>query len=99
MQKHWILEQFYALADQNNWHDHHTPKNLACAISVESAELLELFQWQAEESAQSLTEQQKLAVGDELSDVLMYCLVLADKLDIDIEDAIKRKIHLNQAKA
>lgn len=91
-----ILKAFYAIADQNDWHHHHTPKNLAAALSVEAAELLEHFMWQRD--SVELTEEVKQAVGDEAVDVLMYLLVLCDKLDLNIDELIKRKLAMNAKK-
>ncbi|ABD81118.1 nucleotide pyrophosphohydrolase [Saccharophagus degradans] len=88
-----ILEAFYAIADKEGWHGHHTPKNLAAAISVESAELLEQFMWL--EDGNELTETQKQAVGQEIADVAMYLVVLCDKLGLSIDEVIANKLALN----
>jgi dCTP diphosphatase len=69
-----------------DWQKHQTPKNLAISIAIEAAELMEHFQW-GEYSAKDKQE-----ITDELADVLIYCLELSDKLDIDITTAINKKL-------
>lgn len=68
------------------------------ALSVEVSELLENFQWLTEEQSHTLDEQQRAAVIDEIADVQMYLARLADKLDINIGEAIEQKIVKNEAK-
>jgi dCTP diphosphatase len=78
--------------------------NLSCkrevsmALSVEASELVENFQWLTEEQSYVLDEKQRAAVIDEIADVQMYLARLADKLDINIGDAIEQKIIKNEAK-
>jgi len=68
------------------------------ALSVEVSELLENFQWLTEEQSYTLDQQQRAAVADEIADVQMYLARLADKLDINIGEAIEQKINKNEAK-
>lgn len=89
------LRQF---AEERDWGQFHSPKNLACALSVEASELLEHFQWLTEEQSRSLPDDRKEAVGEELADVLLYLLNLADKLGIDLAQAAWRKIDINRKK-
>ena len=81
------LRKFVA---ERNWQQFHTAENLAKSISIESAELLELFQW----SEPSHIEE----VKDELADVLTYCILLADKYDLDVEKIILEKLEKTKAK-
>ena len=85
-------------ARERDWEQFHTPKNLATALSVEAAELLEHFQWLTDEQSRTLDEAKRTAVGEELADVLLYLLQLADKLDIDLLQAAERKLRLNAEK-
>ena len=85
-------------ARERDWEQFHTPKNLATALSVEAAELLEHFQWLTDEQSRTLDEAKRTAVGEELADVLLYLLQLADKLDIDPLQAAERKLRLNADK-
>ena len=89
------LRQF---AKDRDWDQFHSPKNLSMALSVEVSELLENFQWLTEEQSHTLDEQQRAAVADEIADVQMYLARLADKLDINIGEAIEQKIVKNEAK-
>ena len=85
-------------ARERDWEQFHTPKNLATALSVEAAELLEHFQWLTDEQSRTLDDAKRTAVGEELADVLLYLLQLADKLDIDLLQAAERKLRLNAEK-
>lgn len=78
-------------ADERDWDQFHSPKNLAIALSVEAAELLEHFQWSDEAAAPE-------KVREELADVLLYLIRLADKLDVDLAAAARDKIALNAKK-
>jgi dCTP diphosphatase len=85
-------------AAERDWDQFHSPKNLASALSVEAAELLECFQWLTEEQSRNLTPEQRLAVREELADVLNYLVRLADKLDVNLLDAAREKIAKNALK-
>ena len=85
-------------ARERDWEQFHSPKNLATALSVEAAELLEHFQWLTDEQSRTLDDAKRTAVGEELADVLLYLLQLADKLDIDPLQAAERKLRLNADK-
>lgn len=87
--------QFAAARD---WDQFHSPKNLAAALSVEAAELLEIFQWLTEEQSASLTPKQLSAVKDELADVFLYLLRIADRLEIDLVSATDAKLARNAEK-
>ena len=86
------LRQF---AQERGWGPFHTPKNLAAALSVEAAELLEHFQWLTGEQSRQLDDEQRQAVGHEIADVLLYLLQLSDKLGIDPLEAARRKMAIN----
>ena len=83
---------------ERDWDRYHAPKNLAMALSVEAAELLEHFQWISEEDSKRLPAEQLAKVRDELADVLIYLVRLADKLDVDLLAAARDKLVLNAAK-
>ncbi len=89
------LRRFAAARD---WEQFHTPKNLAMALAVEAAELLEQFQWLTPVQSARLDVRQKRAVADEIADVLLYLTRLADVLDIDVVAAARRKIRVNARK-
>jgi len=85
---------------EREWEQFHSPKNLAMALSVEAAELLEHFLWiEGEASRQVVSDPAELGeVGDELADVMVCVLCLANALGIDISDAVEKKMAKNAAK-
>lgn len=93
-----IKEMFKQFAEARDWDQFHSPKNLSMALSVEVSELLECFQWLTEEQSYALDDSKRAAVADEIADVQMYLVRLADKLNIDIYAAVEKKIEQNEAK-
>ena len=89
------LRQFAA---ERDWDQFHSPKNLASALAVEAAELLERFQWLTEDQSRNLPPAELTRVRQEMADVLNYLVRLADKLDVDLLDAARDKIVLNAQK-
>lgn len=89
------LRQF---AEERDWEQFHSPKNLTMALSVEVAELVEHFQWLSQEQSLQLRPAQKEAVREELADVLIYLVRLADRLDIDLLEAAGDKLLTNAEK-
>lgn len=87
------LRQFAA---ERDWEQFHAPKNLAMALAVEAAELMEPFQWRSVADSETLDESTQEAVALELADVLLYTVRLADRLGIDLNAAAWRKIALNE---
>lgn len=85
-------------ARARDWQQFHSPKNLACALSVEASELLEHFQWMPEEQSRTLTEEKKAAVAFEMADVFCYLLHMANQLDIDLAAVTTQKITLNETR-
>ena len=91
------LRSFAAARD---WDQFHTPKNLATSISVEAAELLELFQWSRGQKSwdEVMDPSIRPRVENELADILLYVIRFADKAGIDLETIAERKIALNAEK-
>lgn len=85
-------------AAERDWDQFHSPKNLAIALSVEASELLEHFQWLTEAQSGSLAPGKREEVRDEMADVLLYLVRLADKLGVDLVDAAEKKIAKNAQK-
>ncbi|HSW62225.1 MAG TPA: nucleotide pyrophosphohydrolase [Dissulfurispiraceae bacterium] len=87
-------------AAERDWDQFHTPKNLSMALAKESSELLEIFQWLSDKQSAAIREQKKemLRVSEEMADVFIYLMRLADKLDVDIETAVAQKMEMNRAK-
>ena len=92
-----IQARLAEFAKERDWEQFHSPKNLSMALAGEVGELLEIFQWLTEEQSRksSLTEDQLAAATEELADILIYALRLADRLDVNLEDAISKKINKN----
>lgn len=85
-------------SNDRNWDKHHNPKNLAMALNVEAAELLEIFQWLNLQESENLTIDKKEHAKQEIADIAIYLIRLCIKLDIDLEKAILEKIILNEKK-
>ena len=83
-------------AHQRDWDRFHSPKNLTMALSVEASELMEHFQWLSEEESSQLPAEKRSAVEDEMADVLIYLVRLADQLDLDLLDAAEKKLERNR---
>jgi dCTP diphosphatase len=83
-------------ARARDWEQFHSPKNLAMALAVEVAEIAEHFQWLTEDGSDKLSEQKRLAVKDEIGDVLIYVVRLADRLGIDPLQAAVDKLRKNE---
>ncbi len=83
---------------ERDWERFHSPKNLAMALSVEASELVELFQWLTEEESAALDGERRRQVAEELADVLVYLVRIADRLDIDLLQAAEMKLGQNAQK-
>ena len=91
-----LLENLRSFAAERDWDRFHSPKNLVMALSVEVAEVTEHFQWLTEEQSRSLTPKKLAHVEEEIGDVLIYLLRLADILGLDVLEAAKAKMRLNR---
>lgn len=96
------LEQLAAavrqFGEERDWHLYHSPKNLTAALIVEAAELLEPFQWLTEAQSHDLPPHKREAVRQEMADVLIYLVSLANTLDIDLLQAAEAKLAINAQK-
>ncbi|WP_205960463.1 nucleotide pyrophosphohydrolase [Ramlibacter henchirensis] len=93
-----LQQQLRQFAAERDWERFHSPKNLAMALACEAGEVLEHFQWLSESESDSLSAEAKQAVGEELADVYLYLVRLADRLSIDLPAAAQQKIDLNAKK-
>lgn len=95
-----IQKKLRKFAEERNWEQFHSPKNLSMALAAETAELLEIFQWLTEEQSKNIVNSGKdmAAVREEIADVFIYLARLADKLNIDIEKEVLAKIEVNEKK-
>lgn len=89
-----LIDKINKFRDDRDWRQFHNEKDLALSITLEAAELLEIFQWKtAEEGIEDID-----AIKDELADILIYSLMLADNLNLDVEEIIEAKITKNTEK-
>ena len=93
-----LREKINTFVAERDWTQFHTPKNLAMAMIVEAAELVEQFQWDTPAESQQLSSEKREAVAHELADTFVYLLRLAEVLEIDLIDAANKKIALNALK-
>jgi len=93
-----LKERLLEFAEERDWDQFHSPKNLSMALIVEAGELMEHFQWLTQEQSKSLPPEKHEEVEHELADILIYLLRLAQKLDVDLFAAAHRKMDLNEEK-
>ena len=93
-----LTQRIRAFRDARDWVQFHSPKNLACSIVIEAGELLEHFQWKSDEESQEHLMQHLDEIGEEIADVAIYLLEMADNLGIDLPTAIGRKLDINEQK-
>jgi NTP pyrophosphatase (non-canonical NTP hydrolase) len=93
-----LKQKLQAFVDARDWAQFHSPKNLAMAMIVEAAELVEHFQWDTETESRQLSDEKRQQVSHELADTFVYLLRISQVLDIDIIQAANEKIALNGEK-
>jgi len=90
-----LIEKINQFRDDRDWRQFHNPKDLAISISLEASELLENFQWKTSEEAKEKNQEN---IEQELADVLIYSLMLASDLELDVEGIVEKKLELNNNK-
>ena len=93
-----VKSEIRKFVDELDWEQFHTPKNLSMALSVEASELLEIFQWQKADEYKNANKKQKEMIKDEIADIFYYLVRISDKLNIDIEKALIKKMKKNRKK-
>jgi len=93
-----LTKRIIDFRDARNWKQFHNPKDLALSLSLESAEVLEHFQWKNGEELDLYVKNHKDDIAEELADVLYWVLLMSHDLDIDILDSLQRKMDKNEAK-
>ena len=88
------INQVLKFRDDRNWKQFHNPKDLALSISLEAAELLEVFQWSGSDT---VCESKRDKIREELADVLNYCILMADVCGFDMDEIVEEKIKRNNA--
>ena len=93
-----LAQKLRKFAQERDWEQFHSPKNLSMALSVEVSELLEHFQWLTEDQSSGLEVDELAEVAAEIADIQIYLTRLADQLGVDIEDAVTKKLEVNASK-
>ena len=93
-----LRDRLKAFARARDWEQFHSPKNLAMALTVEAAELLEHFQWLTLEQSESLADDKRHEVELEMADIFIYLMRLCERLDVDLLKVVNEKIKLNEEK-
>ncbi len=95
-----LKDEIRAFVDERDWNKYHHPKELAISIAIETAELLEIFQWDDKVDVQKIRDDEKIMskLKEEIADVMMYILCLSNQLDIDLSEAVLEKLDKNRAK-
>ncbi|MDO4468276.1 MAG: nucleotide pyrophosphohydrolase [Bacillota bacterium] len=89
------IKEVLKFRDDRDWKQFHNPKDLAISISLEAAELLEVFQWSAEDV---ICEKKMDKIKEELADVINYCILMADTCRLDLDDIVREKLKQNNKK-
>lgn len=90
-----LQEKVVAFRDARSWKQFHNPKDLALSISLEAAELLEVYQWSG---ADLYVDKKQDKVKEELADVLIYCMLMADVCGLDLSEIVLKKLEINNEK-
>ena len=93
-----LRDRLKAFAQERDWEQFHSPKNLAMALIVEAAELLEHFQWLTLEQSESLSGDKRREVELEMADIFIYLMRLCERLDVDLLEVVEDKIKMNEEK-
>lgn len=93
-----LIASIRSFADERNWEQFHSPKNLSMALIVEAGELVEHFQWLSEQESNALADRQREEIALEMADILIYLCRLSDRLGIDLVAAAEKKMRINGEK-
>ena len=93
-----LKKEIKEFVKERNWDEYHSPKNLAIGLSIEASELLEIFLWLTEEESKKLNSKQRKNLKEEIGDILIYLINLADKFNFDIIECAEEKLKINKTK-
>ena len=93
-----LTKRIIAFRDARDWKQFHNPKDFALSLVLEATEVMEHFQWKNAKEMEKYVKDNKVAIGEELADVLYWVLLMSHDLDIDILSALDRKLKINEAK-
>ncbi len=91
-----LVKRIIAFRDARDWKQFHNPKDVALSLVLEAGEVMEHFQWKNKEEIEAYVVEAKEEIGEELADVLYWILLMSNDLDIDVLDALERKIKKNE---
>jgi NTP pyrophosphatase (non-canonical NTP hydrolase) len=93
-----LKERMADFVRERDWEQFHTPKNISMSIAIEAAELMEHFQWLTVEQSKSLDGDALQEIGEELADIIIYALSMSNFLELDLADAVMKKMDKNSQK-
>jgi len=93
-----LMKMIIAFRDERDWAQYHDPRNLATAIGIEAAELQEIFLWQTAEASRKLNSEKLDQVKDEVADIFIFLSYLCDAFNIDLYEAVEKKLSKNELK-
>ena len=95
-----LISNAHAFRDERDWKQYHSSRNVALSVVLEAAELLEIFQWKSDRECEEFLNDPAVRqnISDELADIFLYILLMADDLDIDLVEAAERKMKKNAEK-
>lgn len=93
-----LLNEMLAFRHERDWEKFHTVRNLASALCVECAELLDIFRWSRDSEVTSIVKQQRSEIESEVADVAILLTYLCNDLNISVEDAVRKKLEMNRGK-
>ncbi len=93
-----LINRIIAFRDARDWKQFHNPKDVALSLVLEAGEVMEHFQWKNKEEMEKYVKENKIAIGEELADVLYWVLLMSHDFGIDVLDALEKKIKINEDK-
>lgn len=93
-----LTKRIIAFRDARDWKQFHNPKDVALSLVLEAGEVMEHFQWKNKEEMEKYVKENKTAIGEELADVFYWILLMSHDLNIDVLDALEKKIKINEDK-
>lgn len=93
-----LTKRIIAFRDARDWKQFHNPKDLSLSLVLEAAEVMEHFQWKSKEEMVKYVKESRNEIGEELADVLYWVLLISHDLDIDVFEALEKKIKKNEDK-
>lgn len=93
-----LTKRIIAFRDARDWKQFHNPKDVALSLVLEAGEVMEHFQWKNKEEVEKYVKKNRKAIGEELADVLYWILLMSHDLNIDVLNALEKKIKINEDK-